>query len=132
LLLNFGFQGCVAGFRWSWLLLGLKVTRKDVVDQQNPKRDRTVESHFSQAKREMGHPAVPEPMSKKSMRVVSVFAFQVIDSPACCIGGHEDCRTRIGAHASVMAGTRHQVLSSRAKLPIAKRSATESKDPFSV
>ena len=80
----------------------------------------------------MGHPAVPEPMSKKSMRVVSVFAFQVIDSPACCIGGHEDCRTRIGAHASVVAGTRHQVLSSRAKLPIAKRSATESKDPFSV
>ena len=54
LLLNFGFQGCVAGFRWSWLLLGIKVTRKDDVNQQNPRRDGAVESHVSQRKREMG------------------------------------------------------------------------------
>ena len=43
-------------FRCSWLALALKSMGKSVVNQQNPQRDGTGESHVSRKTRDMGHP----------------------------------------------------------------------------
>jgi hypothetical protein len=44
------------GFRWSWLAPWFKRTGKSGVNQQNPQKGGTVESHPSQSARSMGHP----------------------------------------------------------------------------